>query len=517
MSIYCFLSFCRFQDENGECFVAIDNIAIPIESEEFGNYLRVAYCDTTGKIADDSAISNVKKQLKATTNKTHFHVNIRINRLQDWFIYDPLNDDGTVYYITNSKWALWKSGPNTVPPTTRREGMLPAIVDTSGDKSSMDELLGRWNLSPSLDVRVKGFICTLFVPDIAHVILMVTGEAGSAKTGLTGAIKTIFDPFVLKNRILPKEIRELAIAAKYENLISFDNVNSMISPELCNAISSMVTGGGTGYRKLYTNDEQINLKLNRSVMMNSINPSTNAPDLLERADVWTLEPINLENRLTDIEMKSLIDDFAPKIRGYILTNVLPNAIKLYPEVCLDLKGKLPRMADYTLWAEACCRAMGYPPLSFYNAFVERQAEMKKENIENTFLYESLTSLVIHSGTGIWVGSTTELFNKLREYVILRYDDKNMLKSLPATPARLGRDLRNYASSLRACGFDVEYPRKRTICLKLNENWTKPDPYVVDSKNGIVHAPVPPAWDVFNVPNPKQTPDKPIEDDPEDDV
>ena len=58
-------------------------------------------------------------------------------------------------------------------------------------------------------------------------MLAISGEQGSAKTVLSKMLKALVDPNVAPVRALPREERELMIAANNGYVLAFDNVSGL--------------------------------------------------------------------------------------------------------------------------------------------------------------------------------------------------------------------------------------------------------------------------------------------------
>ena len=59
-------------------------------------------------------------------------------------------------------------------------------------------------------------------------LLAIAGEQGSAKTVLSKILRALVDPNVAPVRALPREERELMIAANNSHVLAFDNLSSLL-------------------------------------------------------------------------------------------------------------------------------------------------------------------------------------------------------------------------------------------------------------------------------------------------
>jgi hypothetical protein len=85
--------------------------------------------------------------------------------------------------------------------------------------------------------------------------LSLAGEQGSAKSTFSAILRALLDPNTAPLRALPREDRDLFIAASNVHVLAFDNVAGLpawISGTLCR----LATGGGFAVRRLYTDQDE---------------------------------------------------------------------------------------------------------------------------------------------------------------------------------------------------------------------------------------------------------------------
>jgi hypothetical protein len=71
-----------------------------------------------------------------------------------------------------------------------------------------------------------------------YPLLAISGEQGSAKTVLSKMLKALIDPNVAPVRALPREERELMIAANNGYVLAFDNLSRLARLALRCALSA---------------------------------------------------------------------------------------------------------------------------------------------------------------------------------------------------------------------------------------------------------------------------------------
>ena len=128
-----------------------------------------------------------------------------------------------------------------------------------------------------------------------YPVIVLSGEQGSAKSTFSAILRALLDPNTAPLRALPREDRDLFIAASNGHVLAFDNVSGLpawISDTLCR----LATGGGFAVRQLYTDQDEVLFDAARPVILNGIEDIVTRPDLADRAVFLTLEPIPEERR-----------------------------------------------------------------------------------------------------------------------------------------------------------------------------------------------------------------------------
>jgi len=136
---------------------------------------------------------------------------------------------------------------------------------------------------------------------------------------------------------LPREDRDLFIAASNGHVLAFDNVSGLpawISDTLCR----LATGGGFAVRQLYSDQDEVLFDAARPVILNGIEDIVTRPDLADRAVFLTLEPIPEERRRPEQELWAAFEAERPRLLGVLLDAVAKGLAEL-PRTKLD---KLPR-------------------------------------------------------------------------------------------------------------------------------------------------------------------------------
>jgi hypothetical protein len=124
-------------------------------------------------------------------------------------------------------------------------------------------------------------------PGGPYPLLVIAGEQGSAKTVLSKMLRALIDPNVAPVRTLPREERDLFIAANNGHVLAFDNL-SALSPWLSDALCRLAGGGSFAVRQLYTDQDEVLFDAARPIILNGIEDVVSRPDLADRALFLTL-------------------------------------------------------------------------------------------------------------------------------------------------------------------------------------------------------------------------------------
>ena len=426
-------------------YVGDDGIPVEIESDAFEGLLANRKYEAGAGLPSGEEISNIRRLARYRAAKNIRDVGVRVARTKEGLVYDPAREDGQLYFITGTSCELRKPD---APYTVRYPGMLEAKV-TEGTLEDHLALIELWNLTEQGKNLSMGLDFSRFIPDIPHAMEVVTGSHGAGKTSYTEIKRELFDPSGAPSQSLKFDERDLSISALHQGMLAFDNVNTVLPDYISDIICRLTTGQGFRTRELYTNMGEIILKLKRPIIMNGINRPGYKPDFIDRECPMDLGTMPEEKRLTDAEIRSRADELVPKVRGFILS-IIPKALELYPEVEKELKGRLPRMADFVLWAECGMRAMGFPPMSFFSAYSETKHKEIADVAKETLVVSAIQSLM--AGREIWTGTTTDLLRGLQSVVT-----EGQLKSnaFPRDARRLGRLLKELGPTLKELGITLD--------------------------------------------------------------
>ena len=194
----------------------------------------------------------------------------------------------------------WRVIDNPPVRFRRAAGMQPLPVPVAG--GSIKVLRSFLNVQSDSRLRPGGGLGTGVLRDRGpYPVLVLSGEQGSAKSTFSAILRSLLDPNTAPLRALPREDRDLFIAASNGHVLAFDNVSGLpawISDTLCR----LATGGGFAVRQLYTDQDEVLFDAARPVILNGIEEIVTRPDLADRAVFLTLQPIPEERRRPEQEL-----------------------------------------------------------------------------------------------------------------------------------------------------------------------------------------------------------------------
>ncbi len=183
----------------------------------------------------------------------------------------------------------------------------------------------------------------------------------------------------------------------------------------------------------------------RPVILNGIEDIVERPDLADRGLFLTLQPIPDERRRPEAELWAAFQTESPRILGVLLDAVV-EGIKCLPETRLP---KLPRMADFALWATACETAL-WPAGTFWSAYCCNRDKAVEDVIDANPVATAVRILM--SERTVWTGTASNLLDAL---VMVQGESKARSADWPRNPRSLSGVVRRVAPFLRKIGIEIK--------------------------------------------------------------
>ena len=323
----------------------------------------------------------------------------------------------------------------------RTRGMLPLPEPVRG--GSLNLLRSLVNVTDSDWPLVAAWLVSTCRPDSPCPVLALHGEQGSAKSTLARMLRACIDPSKAPLRSEPRDERDLMIAATNARLIALDNL-SRIPPWLSDSLCRLATGGGFATRELYANDEEVLFDAMRPVLLNGIEELATRGDLLDRAIVLNLPTIPEDGRRSEAEIWRDFEASRPTILGAIL-DAVSHALRNLDSVHLE---KLPRMADFALWATAAEGALGVAPGAFMAAYTGNREAANDLALEASPVAPAIIAFVERER--LWTGTATELLKGLNA---IAGDEIQKQQGWPKRGNALSGILKRLAPNLRTAGVN----------------------------------------------------------------
>jgi len=417
-----------------------------VQSKDFEGWLIFRFRETYRGIPSSTALQAALKAVEALAKRDgpEWTVHPRIGGLSDKLYLDLGDKTWRAVEIDSNGWRVIDE-----PLVRFRRAAGMQALPTPEPGGSIATLRHFLNVRDDNDfVLAVAWILAALRNTTSYPVLALSGEQGSAKSTFSAVLRALIDPNTVPLRALPREDRDLFIAAINGHVLAFDNLSGLpagISDTLCR----IATGGGFATRRLYTDLNEVIVHVARPMILNGIEDIVTRADLADRAIFLTLEAIPEERRRPDTELWAEFYDAQPKILGTLL-DAVSYGLKQLPN---PRPGRLPRMADFALWATACEPAL-WPVGTFRAAYAGNRDEVVDSVIEADPVSLAIRSLI--SKQTEWAGTATELLNALNQEV----DEKvRNSKSWPTSAQALGNRLTRAASSLRKTGIHITRDRR----------------------------------------------------------
>ena len=435
----------------------------PIRSVGFKDWLVRRYYYETGGAPSNEAFQSARGaiQARARFDAPQMEVHIRVGGHDSKLYLDLADDAWRAVEIDEVGWRIIDETPVRF---RRPAGMKPLPAPVSG--GSIELLRSFLNVGGDSDfVLVVAWALAVLRDKGPYPVIVLSGEQGSAKSTFSAILRALLDPNSAPLRALPREDRDLFIAATNGHVLTFDNV-SRLPAWISDTLARLATGGGFAVRQLYTDQDEILFDATRPVVLNGIEDIVTRPDLADRAIFLTLEPIPEERRRSEEELWAAFEKACPQILGALL-DAVSLGLRQLPDTKLE---KLPRMADFALWASACEGAL-WDEGTFLRAYASNRDEAVYSVIEADPVGSAVRSLM--TSRTEWTGTASDLLDAISEEV---GETVRRAKTWPATPRAVSGRLRRAATFLRKVGIDISFDREgrartRTIrisCLPENE-------------------------------------------------
>jgi hypothetical protein len=419
----------------------------PVRSKRFRAWLRQQYYERTWDAPNPATLNAALNVLEAQAqfDGPQRTVSVRIAE-QDGLIYLDLADQfWRCIEIGATGWRIAEDPPVRF---RRTAGMQPLPLPTRG--GSIEALAPFLNLASRNDfVLVVAWLLGALRSGGPYPLLAVSGEQGSAKTVLCKLLRALIDPSVASVRALPRDERELFIAASNGHILAFDNLSGL-PPWLSDTLCRLASGGAFSVRRLFTDQDEVLFAAARPIILNGIEEFITRPDLADRAVLLTLPPVSERQRRPEHALWQEFELARPHILSALL-DAAAHGLRMLPRVHLKW---LPRMADFALWTTACESAFR-PAGTLAAAY----ASNRRAAIENTIDADPVAAGVrdIMAERTHWRGSASDLLRAGTNGASAATDWHR--SGWPKNPRALAGRLRRAQTFLRTLGIEIVFGRE----------------------------------------------------------
>jgi hypothetical protein len=187
----------------------------------------------------------------------------------------------------------------------------------------------------------------------------------------------------------------------------------------------------------------------RPVILNGIEEVATRGDLLDRSIILYVPAIPPEKRQPEATFWAAFHQAQPLMLGALL-NAAAAALRTLPSTKIS---RLPRMADFALWAAAAEGSLGWEPGSALAAYTGNQAAASELALDASVAAAAVLELI--EGCAKWSGTASDLLRELNK----RSDEgTRRRRAWPQTPRAISNLLRRLAPNLRVVGIEVDFPR-----------------------------------------------------------
>jgi len=218
------------------------------KSEFFKHWLGGQFWDETNTSLSSDHLNKALGvfNAKALFSGKEHQLNNRVSEQENIIWYDLVNEKWQAVKITKSGWKI----ENEVPVLfERQKHQKPHFLpQRNGDVKKFLDFINIKNKKHQLLILV--WLISCFVPNFPHPILIIKGQKGAAKSGLTKLLREVIDPSVMDKISFPKNAREFPQLIGHHWLLPFDNIRKL-THEQSDMLCKAVTGDSVSVRELF--------------------------------------------------------------------------------------------------------------------------------------------------------------------------------------------------------------------------------------------------------------------------
>ena len=350
--------------------------------------------------------------------------------------------DWSALEVTPDQWSVIPAPPVPIIRSRRTAAMVTPMAP--GDFAGLRHIMR--NLDDDAFVLVLAWCLGALAARGPYAVLVLIGEGGAGKSSLVRVIQQLVDPCNGDVLAPPREDRDLIAAAKHARVLPFDNLSS-VSPDLGDSICRLATGAEIGGRALYTNNDVASFAACRPIVLNGIADLAARSDLLDRALVIRLQP--LETRTTEAELRETVARALPHTLHALL-----DALKLGLSRLKSIPVPDVRMSDFARLVVAAEPALPWRPGEFMEALMRSRQHALAALVEGDVVGKVMLEFALRKATG-WRGLMSSLHEGLSNIVP---PETRRAAEWPRNARVLSEKLTRVSPGLRVLGLSVDIRR-----------------------------------------------------------
>ena len=263
-------------------------------------------------------------------------------------------------------------------------------------------------LEPDIQAKLaKTFFISLFMPEFlpAKPILTVSGTKGSGKSTLERAMVKILYGYKADVCAMPAKLEDLDVLVANAHFLPIDNLDTH-KEGLNDKLAVYATGGKIRKRKLFTNSQIHEEKIDAFLGITTMGVTFKRDDILQRVLLLSVKPIPANSFIAETELFENIIKDRNKILSQLLNEVQKILQKIAQKKYLGYKTGF-RMADFA---------------KFYTLFLDeyKTAEQnlrkmtkcqQRTGLDNDIIVSYLAEFIHHSAEGVYYNAN-EIYSLL---------------------------------------------------------------------------------------------------------
>lgn len=401
---------------------SIDSCRIlPLRSAGFRDWLTANYYAEFETAPSTTAVRAVLRTLEARAqygDAPALKVDHRLSFEGDPFapariFIDVANAAGQILEITSHGWTVtdnlrhsFRESPGALPlPIPNRQSRNSKSPTPNPESlSPLAHFSELFNLTPMSQTRVLTWLIAALRPVGPYPILVLRGPAGSGKSVLARALRTLIDPSAAPLRRLPTRDRELVQLARQNWILAFDHVHR-ISAKISEALCAISSGEAIETAQPDFRDNAV-AEVARPIILAAPVDEAQSPWMPTRSLSSRTLAVDLTVLAAPRPEASVWADFEPLRASAlaVLADAVACALRNIRQVDL---GNIARFPDSVVWAAAAAPVIGLDPA----AIVDVVSDPESIWLGTDALRDTLYTLLRSNAT--WSGDAATLLSELR--------------------------------------------------------------------------------------------------------